>query len=89
MQRRPMNSSGSGQPTGGPATLREVLFEFLPVGNSVKVCAVDPETLVEATIFGPVSAGEAALKHAAVRKLRYLLSKKRSEANGKSDGRYA
>ena len=37
---------------------REVLFEFSLVGNSVKR-AVDPETMVEATIIGPVSAGEA------------------------------
>jgi hypothetical protein len=84
-----MNSSGSGERAADPATLREVLFEFSPVGNLVKVCAVDPVTLVEATIFGPASAGEAALKHTALQKLRYLLAKKRSEANDKSNGRYA
>ena len=68
---------GSAQPT----ELREVLFEFSAVGNSVKVCAIDPDTMVEATIFGPVNADESALKHAALQKLRYVLAKKRSAAD--------
>ena len=55
------------------------MFEFVAVGNSVKVCAVDTDTLVEATIIGPVSAGEHALKQAALQKLRYVLAKKRAE----------
>ncbi|NKB50075.1 MAG: hypothetical protein GKS02_12035 [Alphaproteobacteria bacterium] len=68
------------QNRGGAEDLGEVLFEFSAVGNSVKVCAVDTDSLVEATIIGPVSAGEQALKHAALQKLRYVLAKKRSEA---------
>ena len=83
-----MNRSGSGQSAAEPVRLREVLFEFSPVGNSVKVCAVDPDTMVEATIFGPISAGEPVLKHAALQKLRYVLAKKRSEARAKSDRRF-
>jgi len=88
MQRRKMNPPMSGQRAAEPAQLREVLFEFSPVGNSVKVCAIDPDTLVEATILGPVSAGETALKYAALQKLRYVLTKKRSEASAKSDRHY-
>jgi len=61
--------------------LNEVLFEFSAVGNSVKVCAVDTDSLVEATIIGPVSAGERALMHAALQKLRYVLKKQRLENN--------
>ena len=80
MQHKTMNSSESGRRSANPAQLREVLFEFSAVGNSVKVCAVDPDTLVEATIIGPVSAGEQTLKHAALQKLRYVLAKKRSES---------
>lgn len=65
------NRSGAG--------LREVLFEFSAVGNSVRVCAVDPVSGTEVTLIGPVSAGEAALKRTAMRKLEYVLNKQRRE----------
>ena len=52
----------------------EVLFEFSAIGNSVKVSAVDPLTMREVSIFGPVTAGEEALKRAALNKLRYVLN---------------
>ena len=82
MQRRPMSkSSGSRPGSASDDTLREVLFELAAIGNSVKVCAVDTDSLVEATIIGPVSAGEHALKHAALQKLRYVLAKKRRETS--------
>lgn len=55
---------------------REVLFEFTPAGATVKVTAVDAETGIEAVIQGPASAGQHALKQAAVKKLQYLLEKK-------------
>lgn len=77
MRHRTMNSTGFGRGSAKPAELREVLFEFSAVGNSVKVCAIDPVTLVEAAIIGPVGADEPALKHAALQKLRYVLAKKR------------
>ncbi len=79
----------TGRGESGVADLREVLFEFSAVGNSVKVCAVDPKTLVEATIFGPVTAGEEALKHAAVQKLQYVLAKKRAEGSSPTGQRFA
>jgi hypothetical protein len=82
MQRKMMNyAPETGWGAGQPVRLGEVLFEFSAVGNSVKVCAVDTDTLVEATIFGPVSAGEAALRHAALQKLRYVLKKKQAETD--------
>lgn len=55
----------------------EVLIEIQQIGNAVKVAAIDPETLTEVSIFGPPSAGEEALKRAAVRKLAWVLEKKR------------
>jgi hypothetical protein len=58
-----------------PDSVGEILFEFSAIGNSVKVCAVDPATLREVTIIGPVNAGEAALKRAAMQKLRFMLRK--------------
>ena len=89
MQHGTLNSRGSRQNSAKPAKLGEVLFEFSAVGNSVKVCAVDPNTLAEATIIGPVGAGEQALKHAALQKLRYVLAKKRSDTDAKPDRRHA
>jgi hypothetical protein len=59
---------------------REVILEFHAIGNSVKVTAIDSLTLVEVSIVGAASAGEAALKQAAVRKLEYVLAKRRAES---------
>jgi hypothetical protein len=54
----------------------QVLLEFHQVGAVVKVSAVDPVTLVEVSISGPASAGEAVLGQAAIRKLRYVLARR-------------
>jgi hypothetical protein len=54
----------------------EVLLEFHRIGAVVKVSAVDPATLTEVSISGPASAGEAALRQAALRKLRYVLERR-------------
>jgi hypothetical protein len=58
---------------------REVLFEIIPMGNVVKVIAVDADTGVEVSLQGPASAGEEILKRAALQKLRYVLEKKKNE----------
>ena len=55
----------------------EVLIEIQQIGNAVKVAAIDPETLTEVSIVGSPRAGEEALKRAAVRKLAWVLEKKR------------
>ena len=57
----------------------EVLLEFHQIGAVVKVSAVDPATLTEVSISGPASAGEAALGQAAIRKLRYVLARRKTE----------
>lgn len=61
---------------GRQPDLGEVLFEFRRVGNSVKVSAIEPVTNTEVSIVGPVTAGEYALKMAAIQKLRYVLARK-------------
>ena len=53
----------------------EILIEFQQIGNSVKVAAIDPETLIEVSIFDPPLEGELAV--AAVRKLVWVLEKNR------------
>lgn len=55
---------------------REVIFEFWPVGQYMKVSAMDSETLTEVSIQGPLDAGEALLKHNALKRLEYVLKKK-------------
>lgn len=66
------------QPKGPEPTLDEsrVLLEFHRVGNAVKVSAVDPDSLVEASIVGDPAVGEQALANAAIRKLRYVLGRR-------------
>lgn len=57
----------------------EVLLEFHQIGSVVKVSAVDPVTLTEVSISGPASAGEQALRQAAIKKLRYVLARRKDE----------
>jgi hypothetical protein len=58
----------------------EYLLEFIPRGIFVKVCAIDPETGVEVSIVGPANGGEELLSRTAVRKLKYVLRKRREKA---------
>lgn len=62
--------------TNSPLRNREVIFEFYPIGNLVKVSAVDVQTMTEISIQGPASAGEALLKINALKRLEYVLKKK-------------
>jgi hypothetical protein len=55
---------------------REVIIEFYPIGNTVRVSAMDAKTLTEISIQGPASATEDELKHNALKKLEYVLKKK-------------
>jgi hypothetical protein len=72
---------GRGDASGqAMAAEREVILEFQRIGNSVKVTAVDPETLIEVSIVGAASAGEEALRRTAVRKLEYVLGRRRPGA---------
>ncbi len=59
-------------------TLNEVIIEFQQIGNAVKVSAVDPESQIEVSIVGPPGAGEELLKRTAIRKLEYVLNKRRT-----------
>lgn len=54
-----------------------VLIEFRQIGNSVKVSAIDQSTGIEVSIVGPRSASEEQLRVNAIRKLKYVMEKKR------------
>lgn len=59
-----------------PLKDREVLLEIVPMGGIAKVTAFDTQSLTEVSIQGPVHAGEATLKHNALKRLEYVLKKK-------------
>ena len=55
---------------------REVIFEFRPVGNIMRVSAMDTQTMTEIAIQCPLNAGEAVFKKNALLRLEYVLKKK-------------
>ncbi len=57
---------------------QDIIIEFRRIGNSVKVSAMDPATLTEVTIVGPANAGEETLKLNVLRKLEFVLAKKKA-----------
>ena len=54
---------------------REIILELRPVGNIMRVSAMDVTTMTEISIQGPVNAGEAVLKKNALARLEYVLRK--------------
>ncbi|MEW6451661.1 MAG: serine hydroxymethyltransferase [Pseudomonadota bacterium] len=58
---------------------REVYFEFLAIGQTVKVVAIDSVTAIEVSVMGPVSASQADMKRLALNKLKARLARE----NGK------
>jgi len=55
-----------------------VIFEFVSVGAYVKVSAIDPATGTEVSIVGDPASGETVLRNTALRKLRFVIEKKRT-----------
>ena len=57
----------------------EIYVEVVVQGSFVKVTAIDPKSGTEASVMGPAGASRVALTDAAVRKLNFLLKKRRGE----------
>ena len=55
--------------------LSDVLFQFIPQGNYVKVIAVDPITNTEIIMVGDRRSGKPTLERIAIQKLRYVIKK--------------
>ena len=53
-----------------------IIIEFIQVGAYVKVSAVDPVSLVEVSIVGDPSVSRNILEQNAIKKLKFVLSKK-------------
>ena len=65
---------------------RGALIEFVPRGAYVKVSAVDPVSHEEVAIVGDRRAGSETLSLEAVRKLEYVLKRKRAGKTGRPAG---
>lgn len=63
----------------GRVGLKQVLFEFVRVGQTVRVNAIDPETGIEVSMVGDAKAGVEVLKRLATRKLEYVIAKRRND----------
>ena len=57
----------------------EIYIEYIQVGQTMKVTAVDAATGTEVVIMGPVSATQSQLQKVAVQKLQMQLKKAESE----------
>ena len=60
----------------------EIIIEFIEVGNSVKVSAVDVASGEEVSIVGPTSASREQLEQTVLAKLKYVLSKGQKKDDG-------
>ena len=60
--------------TGDP---REVFFEFIAIGSTVKVVAIDAATGTEVTVIGPAGAAQSDLERLALGKLKARLARER------------
>src|SRR5690606_192896 len=79
--REAAGSAGLPRAQGGVAMAQAVdpgavILEFVPVGALVRVSAMEPHTLTEVVVYGPASAGEAALRRLVLRKLDYVLQRR-------------
>jgi len=58
-----------------PGDERAVYFEFIALGNAVKVTAIDSLTGIEVSAMGPASAAQADLRQLALQKLKARLKR--------------
>jgi len=75
----PQSERPGTRPTEGGGAAREVYFELYPVGDSMKVSAVDGATGIEVSIVGPANLPQAELERVALNKLRYVMNQKADE----------
>jgi len=54
---------------------REIIYEFIPVGNVVRVSAMDTRTLTEVVISAPRNYSKETMQNRAKAKLYYVLRK--------------
>ena len=55
------------------------IIEFTQIGASIKVTAIDPRTMTEVSIVGGTQYSQDFLSRQAIKKLEYVLAKKRDD----------
>ena len=77
----------AGSKGGAGGLRREVIFEFTPIGASVKVTALDVASDLEVSVVAPSSASRNELERIALQKLRYMLNRQgEADAEAKKPG---
>ncbi len=56
--------------------MADVLFEYVRMGASVRVTAIEPDTKTEAVVVVPAGLSEKEMQARAMQKLLYILKKK-------------
>ncbi|MFZ3033922.1 MAG: hypothetical protein WA138_07915 [Parvibaculum sp.] len=70
------------QPSGSAGGGREVIFEFIPLGGSVKASAIDVLTGIEVSVVGPATlASRGELQRIALTKLKQRLAREDTQSS--------
>lgn len=54
----------------------EIILEFIAMGSIMRVCAMDPSSLTEVVIQGPINTDRSTLAELAKQKLAFVMKKK-------------
>lgn len=63
-----------------PQQGQDAIIEFIPVGSVMRVTAMDPETLTEVTIVGPLTHSQELLRRTVLAKLAYVMNRQSGKA---------
>lgn len=58
-----------------PSESNEIILEFIAMGSIMRVCALDPASLTEVVVQGPISADRSSLAALAKQKLTFVMAK--------------
>ena len=54
--------------------MSEVLFEYISLGNAVKITAIDADSHIEAVVVAPLGLSETQMQKLALNKLNYIIN---------------
>ena len=55
--------------------MAEILFEYVQLGNSMKVIAIDTNTSTEVCVVTPINISQQQMQQLALQKLQYVMNK--------------
>lgn len=59
--------------------MSEILFEYVRQGAYVKVTAIEPQTMIEASVVVPANLTQEQMQIQALRRLKYVMEKQSEE----------